>query len=59
MQQAEIREVLRKKDGGKIDSYLLRSAKRKGLEGDLMNMLQTWSHSLLYHKHIYPPAAFQ
>jgi hypothetical protein len=58
MQSEEIKEILRRKDGGKIDSYILKNNKKKATELCLMNVLQTWTHSLLYYKQIYPADAF-
>jgi cobyrinic acid a,c-diamide synthase len=58
MDQEEIRHVLRKKEGGKIDSYIQQKAKKKEEEIDLKNLMKIWTHSLLYHKNIYPPEAF-
>ena len=58
MQQGEVRDLLRKRDGGRIDSYIPRTARKKDKEQDLMNILQAWTHCLLAFKHIYPEAAF-
>jgi len=54
MNQGEVRDLLKKRDGGKIDSYIPRTVKKKDKEQDLMNILQTWTHCLLAFKHIYP-----
>ena len=32
---------------------------KKVQQNEVMNILQTWTHSLLYHKNMYPPKAFQ
>lgn len=58
MEPEEIREILRKKDGGKIDTYVQRNTRKREVQGNLMNLLQTWTHSLLYYKRIYPQEAF-
>lgn len=58
MEQEEISEILTKQDDGKLDSYLPKTANKKEDQHDLMNIVQTWSHSLLYHKNIYPQDAF-
>ena len=50
--------MLKKRDGGKIDSYIPKTIKKKEKELDLLNLLQIWTHCLLHHKNIYPPHAF-
>jgi hypothetical protein len=50
--------LLKKRDGGKIDAYIPGSLRKKEKHCDLMNILQTWTHCLLYYKGIYPKDAF-
>lgn len=55
---AEIRDLLKRRDRGKLDSYMRIIARKKEEESDLMNLLQAWVHSLLFYKQIYAPEAF-
>lgn len=58
MHGAEIRDLLKRRDRGKLDSYMRIVARKREEEGDLMNLLQAWVHSLLYYKQIYAAEAF-
>lgn len=53
MYKKQIKEFLKKKNKNKIDSYFKAEEKIKENETDLMNLLQTWLHCLLYYKRIY------
>jgi hypothetical protein len=54
MDKSEIKELLRRKGAGKLDSFLKIGTKKKEKETDILNLLQTWLHSLLYYSRIYP-----
>ena len=58
MEQEEITQLLKKQDGGKIDTYISKITKKKEEEHSILNLVQTWAHCLLYHKNIYPKDAF-
>lgn len=58
MDPIDIKSLLRKRDLSKIDTFLPRSHPKKQSQTDLLNLLQTWTHSLLHHKNLYPHDAF-
>ena len=50
---------MRKRGAGKIDGYLQMATRVKERQSDLSNLLQSWLHSLLYYRCLYPQEAFQ
>lgn len=54
MERSEIKDLLKKKDLSKLNSFILKSNKKKQVNCDLMNLIQSWVHCLLYYKKIYP-----
>lgn len=58
MEKREIRELLQKREAGKMDGYLRVEARLREGKSDLCNLLQIWLHSLLHSRNIYPQEAF-
>lgn len=50
--------MLKKREGSKLETFGGKTTRRTDKEQDAMNLMQTWVHSLLYHKNIYPEEAF-
>jgi hypothetical protein len=59
MEGKEVRELLQKRGGGKMDGYLRVEARLREGKSDLCNLLQVWLHALLHSRNIYPREAFQ